>query len=141
MESWLLCSVATTDNHDDDDVEMVQLTSELKSLLNLSPEQISQIEQCSQGCLHEVQDLFTVDDCLQSIHTNQWLLDEGVDEVAGQFTSILNQSQLSKFLLWSDHNAEAIEKLDYVNVLVGQENNAPLFEFGVDEGIADGEKQ
>jgi hypothetical protein len=139
MESWLLCSLATSENHDDDD-EMVELTSELKSLLNLSPEQISQIEQCSQGCLHEVQDLFTVDDCLQSIHTNQWLLDEGVDEVAGQMTSILNQTQLSKFLLWSDHNAEAIEKLDYVNVLGGEEEkNAPLFEFGVDEGIADGD--
>jgi hypothetical protein len=140
MESWLLCSLATSDNQYDDDDEMVELTSELKSLLNLSPEQISQIEQCSQGCLHEVQDLFTVDDCLQSIHTNQWLLDEGVDEVAGQMTSILNQTQLSKFLLWSDHNAEAIEKLDYVNVLGGEEEkNAPLFEFGVDEGIADGD--
>lgn len=139
MESWLLCSLATSDNHDDDDDEMVQLTSELKSLLNLSPEQISQIEQCSQGCLHEVQDLFTIDDCLQSIHTNQWLLDEGVDEVASQMTSMLNQTQLSKFLSWSDHNAEAIEKLDYINVRGGEEKNAPLFEFGVDEGIADGD--
>ena len=64
--------------------------------------------------------------------------DEGVDEVASQFTSILNPSQLSKFLLWTDHNADAIEKLDYVNVGVGVENG-PVFEFGVDEGMDGGE--
>jgi hypothetical protein len=61
-----------------------------------------------------------------------------VDEVASQFTSILNPSQMSKFLLWTDHNADAIDKLDYVNVGVGLEN-APVFEFGVDEGMDGGD--
>ena len=122
-------------NHEE---ELTQVTSELLSILQLTPNQLSLIKQSSQGCVHEVQDLFTVDKCLQSINANQWLLDEGVDEVAGQFTSILNPTQLSKFLLWSDHNADPIEKLDFVNVLSGV-GSGPVFEFGVDEGMGDGD--
>jgi len=75
---------------------------------------------------------------LKSIHSNQWLLDEGVDGVAAQYTSVLNPAQLSKFLLWSDHNAYQIEKLNCVNVLAGVESE-PVFEFGFDEGLADGD--
>jgi len=127
MENWLLCSLANPDaavagsaaESDDGGEEMAQITSELRSLLDLAPEQLAIIEECSRGCVHEVRDLFAVDDCLRSIHSNEWLLDEGVDGVAGQLTGILNQTQLSKFLLWSDHNAESIERLDYVNVIGG----------------------
>jgi hypothetical protein len=122
-------------NHEE---ELTQVTSELLSILQLTPNQLSLIKQSSHGCVHEVQDLFTVDKCLQSINANQWLLDEGVDEIAGQFTSILNPTQLSKFLLWSDHNADPIEKLDFVNVLSGV-GSGPVFEFGVDEGMGDGD--
>ena len=146
MENWLLCSLANPDaavagsaaESDDGGEEMAQITSELRSLLDLAPEQLAIIEECSRGCVHEVRDLFTVDDCLRSIHSNEWLLDEGVDGVAGQLTGILNQTQLSKFLLWSDHNAESIERLDYVNV-IGGEGGGPPFESGVDEGLADGD--
>mmetsp|Transcript_27056 Transcript_27056/g.55232 ORF Transcript_27056/g.55232 Transcript_27056/m.55232 type:complete len:550 (+) Transcript_27056:122-1771(+) len=120
------------------DQELNELTAELQSVLQLSPDQLTRIQQSSRGCEREVQDLFTVDNCLESILSNQWLLDEGVDEVAGQFTSILNTSQLSKFLLWSDHNADAIEKLDYVNVGNGSEQG-PVFEFGIDEGLEGGD--
>jgi hypothetical protein len=86
-----------------------------------------------------VKDLYAIDDCLKSIQDNNWLLDEGVDEISSQFTSILNPAQLSKFLLWSDHNADAIEKLDYVNVGALMESGGPVFEFGIDEGFADGD--
>jgi hypothetical protein len=143
MENWLLCSLTGPDaaaaaTGSDGGEEMAQIASELQSLLDLGPEQLAQIERCSRGCVHEVRDLFTVDDCLRSIHSNDWLLDEGVDEVAGQLTGILNQTQLSKFLLWSDHNAESIERLDCVNA-IGGEGSGPLFEFGVDEGPAEGD--
>jgi hypothetical protein len=148
MENWLLCSLARPDDagggeggvHQND--EMAQIANELKSLLDLNPNQISLIEQCSGGISDEVGDLFKVDDCLNSIQSNSWLLDEGVDEVANQFTSVLNQTQLSKFLLWCDHNAESIERLDYVNALGGGGgvvDGGPPFEFGVDEGLADGD--
>lgn len=124
--------------HDSLDQELNELTAELQSVLQLSPDQLTRIQQSSRGCEREVQDLFTVDNCLESILSNEWLLDEGVDEVAGQFTGILNTSQLSKFLLWSDHNSDAIEKLDYVNVGNGAEHG-PVFEFGIDEGIEGGD--
>ena len=126
----------TTDFQKDED--LAQLTSELQSILQLTPTQLSRIHQSSHGCAREIHDLHTIDNCLQSILANEWLLDEGVDEVAGQFTSILNPTQLSKFLLWSDHNADAIEKLDYVNVGVGIESG-PVFEFGIDEGMEGGD--
>ena len=154
MENWMLSCLAdamlspsngganamenngASDNHAD--AEMNELTNELQAILQLTPDQLTRIQQSSQGCIREIQDLCTVEQCLDAILTNRWLLDEGVDEVASQFTSILNPSQLSKFLLWTDHNADAIEKLDYVNVGVGVEN-APVFEFGVDEGMDGGE--
>jgi len=155
LENWMLCTLANPNDNlmargtqsstnetpadgSNLEEELTQVTSELKSILQLTPQQQSLLEQSSLGCVHEVQDLFTVGNCLQSIHANQWLLDEGVDEIAGKFTSILNPTQLSKFLLWSDHNAEPIEKLDYANA-VTTVGNGPVFEFGVDEGLADGD--
>lgn len=143
LESWILSELANAQSSDSDtmqqnDPELDELTSELQSVLSLSPEQLSRIQKSSKGSSCEIKDLYAIDDCLKSIQDNNWLLDEGVDEISSQFTSILNPAQLSKFLLWSDHNADAIEKLDYVNVGASVENG-PVFEFGIDEGYADGE--
>jgi hypothetical protein len=156
LENWVLCTIADEASAlslegmyrcsyaetflavSNNNEEIAQISSELKSLLNLTPRQLSHINQSSFGCAHEVQDLFTVDSCLQSIQLNEWLLERGVDDVAETFTSILNPNQRSKFLLWSDHNGDPIEHLDYVNVLVG-DGNGPMFEFGVDEGLAEGD--
>lgn len=156
LENWMLSMLATSsgasiesgndqnnNNHrnaeDSNDQDLDELTSELQSILQLTPQQQTRIQQSSHGCEREVQDLLTVDNCLESILINEWLLDEGVDEVAGQFTSILNPTQLSKFLLWSDHNADSIEKLDYVNVGVDAVESGPIFEFGIDEGLDGGD--
>lgn len=143
LESWILSELANAQSSDSNamqqnDPELDQLTSELQSVLSLSPEQLSRIQKSSKGSSCEIKDLYAIDDCLKSIQDNNWLLDEGVDEISSQFTSILNPAQLSKFLLWSDHNADAIEKLDYVNVGASVENG-PVFEFGIDEGYADGD--
>lgn len=143
LESWILSELANAQSSDSNtmqqnDPELDELTSELQSVLSLSPEQLSRIQKSSKGSSCEIKDLYAIDDCLKSIQDNNWLLDEGVDEISSQFTSILNPAQLSKFLLWSDHNADAIEKLDYVNVGASVENG-PVFEFGIDEGYADGE--
>ena len=143
LESWMLSELANSQSADSsvmpqNDPELDQLTSELQSALSLSPEQLSRIQKSSKGYSCEIKDLYAIDDCLKSIQNNDWLLDEGVDEISSQFTSILNPAQLSKFLLWSDHNADAIEKLDYVNVGASTES-VPVFEFGIDEGYADGD--
>ncbi|KAL3800681.1 hypothetical protein HJC23_006143 [Cyclotella cryptica] len=96
--------------NDTTDEEMKELTTELQDILQLTPNQLTQIQQSLQGCIHEIQDLCTVEECPDAILNNRWLFDEGVDEVASQFTSIMNPLQLSKFLLWTDHNADANEK-------------------------------
>lgn len=152
LENWTLCTLANKSDSfaglnsmcsypktfSVNEVEVSQITTELTSSLRLTSKQVSLINQSSIGCSHEVKDLLTVDSCLESIHMNEWLLDKGVDEVAKLFTSILNPTQRSKFLLWSDHNAEPIENLDYVR-LQARKDSGPLFEFGVDEGLADGD--
>ncbi|KAL7445404.1 hypothetical protein ACHAXM_009802 [Skeletonema potamos] len=146
LESWILSELANLQSAEfsampQNDPELHQLTSELQSVLSLSPEQLSRIQKATDDCnpCIMVKDLYAIDDCLKSIQDNNWLLDEGVDEISSQFTSILNPAQLSKFLLWSDHNADAIEKLDYVNVGALMESGGPVFEFGIDEGFADGD--
>ena len=169
LENWILCTSFLSggsggggygNNGNVEDEEMALVASELQSLLQLTPQQVSLMEQQNhqqQGeggvgaaIMNEIQDLYSVEDCLQSIHSNMWLLDNGVEELSSQLTSILNPTQLSKFLLWSDHNAEAIEKLDFVNVVPlggggGEERGGevgiggPVFEFGVDEGLAEGD--
>ena len=143
LENLMLSSLADVDGTATGSVgggeadEFATMMNDLQSTLQLSPEQMSNIRHSSQGCVHEVEDLMTVDKCLESMGSNQWLLDEGVDEVAGQFTNLLNPSQLSKFLLWADHNADPIDKLEYVGVMPGVVANGPIFEFGVDEGLGD----
>eukprot|EP00956_Cyclotella_meneghiniana_P041701 scaffold236107_cov74-Cyclotella_meneghiniana.AAC.1 len=145
LENWMLSCLANNNNNNDDE-EMNQLTSELASILQLTPQQKADISKQTTDILQDISDLRTISSCLDAILQNEWLLDSGVDEIASQFTSILNPSQISKFLLWTDHNAESIDKLDYVNlndvVGVGNEkdiSDAPVFEFGVDEGIEGGD--
>ena len=144
LENWLLAEMvggnlsaadARSAMSGSDADELNRLTSELDSVLRLTPDQKSRIQQSSTGCVEEVNALFTVVDCLDRIHKNEWLLDTGVDDVAGQFTSILNPAQLSKFLLWADHNKDQIDQLDYLNVPPGGPASEPIFEFGIDEGL------
>jgi len=42
---------------------------------------------------------------------------------------------MSKFLLWVDHNSEAIDQLDFVNAPSESAlpSNAPFFAFGIDD--------
>lgn len=62
-------------------------------------------------------------------------MNNGIEECMNQFTSIMNPTQLSKFMLWADHNAEAIDQLDYVNAppANAQPSNSPIFMFGIDD--------
>ena len=47
----------------------------------------------------------------------------------------MNPTQMSKFMLWADHNAEAIDQLDYVNAppANAQPASSPTFVFGIDD--------
>jgi hypothetical protein len=135
--SWLAANQLQLQQ--DDDEEALAMAQELQELLQLTPEQCEQLHSAaSVGLDEEVQALDTVKSSLQAMKDNDWLVNEGVTQITDQFTSILHTNQLSKFLLWTDANAENIEQLDYVHVHVAPTPNSPIFSFGVDDYHASG---
>lgn len=129
MEQEFLALVASEGSEDD------EMARELQEILQLSDDQKSQLCQSSQGLDKEVEALETVAASLQAMHDNEWLVNDGVHKMTDQFTSILHKNQQSKFLLWTDANAEAIDQLDHVQVQPLQ--SAPIFTFGVETGPTD----
>jgi hypothetical protein len=106
------------------------LSRELQDMLQLTDSQKQELSNASKGIDKEVEALETVSASLQAMQENEWLLNEGVQNITDQFTSILHKNQLSKFLLWADTNVEAIDQLDHVQVQPLQ--TAPIFSFGVE---------
>ncbi len=114
----------------DNSEEDLQMISELQEILQLSDDQKAKLRESSKGLDREVEALETVSASLEAIQQNNWLLNEGVQEITDQFTSILHKNQQSKLLLWTDANAEAVDQLDLVQVQPLQ--SAPIFSFGVE---------
>lgn len=116
--------------------EVDALAAELNSVLQLTPEQTKQLQSATEGMEEERRAVQVVDTSLSALLTNEWLMNTGIQECTDQFTSILNPTQLSKFLLWSDANSESIDQLDYVNAppANAQPGPAPMFLFGMEEG-------
>lgn len=112
-----------------------ELSKELQEVLQLSDTQKQHLRASSQGLDKEIEALETVASSLQAMLDNEWLLNEGVQNIVDQFTSILHKNQLSKFLLWTDTNVEAIDQLDHVQVQPLQ--GAPIFTFGVETSPVD----
>ncbi|CAJ1953258.1 unnamed protein product [Cylindrotheca closterium] len=117
--------------------EQDELSQELEGILQLSDDQKEQLRLSAKGLENEIEALETVISSLQTMLENKWLLNEGVQSIVDQFTSILHKNQVSKFLLWTDTNMEAIDQLDHVNVQPLQD--APVFTFGVESAAADEE--
>ena len=114
----------------DNNEEDMQMIRELQEILQLTDDQKAQLQESSKGLDREVEALETVAASLEAIQQNDWLLNEGVQEITDQFTSILHKNQQSKLLLWTDANAEAVDQLDLVQVQPLQA--APIFSFGVE---------
>jgi len=95
-------------------------------------------EQATETSYQELEAIETVDMCLEAMLNNGWIMNHPVEECTQQFMSILNPGQLSKFLLWTDHNSEAIDQLDYVNAPSSSEPPAqsPTFVFGADNEVS-----
>jgi hypothetical protein len=119
--------------HDND--EMDSLTAELKEILDLTLEQKEKLRNSTQGIEEERRAIAVVDESLLALMSNTWLLNNGIEQCTDQFLEILNPTQVSKFLLWADHNSEAIDQLDYVNAPPANSapSASPTFVFGVDE--------
>lgn len=131
LEQECLALVASEENTDD------EMAKELQEILQLTDEQKQGIRASTQGLDQEVEALETIAASLQAMQENGWLLNEGVQGITEQFTSILHKNQLSKFLLWTDANVEAIDQLDHVQVQPLQ--GAPMFTFGVETTPGDDE--
>jgi hypothetical protein len=142
LENMVLGWIASQQQNENDGIkeeenneEEEMLAKELNEILKLTPEQRVQLERATEGTQEERMAVETVDTCLRTMMENEWLVAQGVQDMTDQlFTSILNPSQVSKFLLWTDTNAEAIDQLDYVHapppdVMV----NAPTFCFGMED--------
>lgn len=114
--------------------EEEKLAMELNKILNLTPEQKEELKKVTETSHDEVKAIDTVDMCLEAMLNNSWIMNHPVEECTQQFMSILNPGQMSKFLLWTDHNSEAIDQLDYVNApaATAPPAQSPTFVFGTD---------
>lgn len=130
VEQEYLAMVANMEENCDDEI-----ARELQELLQLTDDQKTELRESSKGLDTEVKALETVTASLRAMQENDWLLNEGVQKITDQFTSILHKNQQSKFLLWTDANAEAIDQLDHVQVQPLQ--SAPIFIFGVETAPVD----
>lgn len=125
----MLASGASTERGESIE-EDISMLSELQEILQLSEDQKVKLQESSKGLDREVEALETVSASLEAMQKNDWLLNEGVQKITDQFTSILHKNQQSKLLLWTDANAEAVDQLDLVHVQPLQ--SAPMFSFGVE---------
>jgi hypothetical protein len=99
---------------------------ELDSILNLTEEQKESLARATSGLDEEVQAMETLEASLQVSLENP-----GMETLTSQFMGIFHANQISKFLLWTDANAEAIDQLDYCHA--GPPATAPTFSFGMDD--------
>ena len=122
----------------DTNVELDDLALELNRVLELTPDQKNQLRSSSAGMEEERQAIEVIDQSLTALMSNSWLMNVGIEECTEKFTNILNPTQMSKFLLWADHNSEAIDQLDYVNAPPGNAppSASPTFAFGIEEANA-----
>ena len=120
-----------------DDEEVAQMAQELNEVLGLTDEQKNQLRSASSGLSEEMIAMDTVYSSLTMMKENEWLVNQGVQDITDQFTSILHKNQMSKFLLWADANVEAIDQLDHVHAApkTAPHPQGPIFTFGVENTI------
>jgi hypothetical protein len=129
-----LLAAASSSEHKDEDPELAEMARELNQVLGLSDDQKAQLQENSRGLDEEMTALETVFSSLVMMKENEWLLNQGVQDITDQLTSILHKNQMSKFLLWADANVEAIDQLDHVHAAPKSDEHpqGPLFVFGVE---------
>lgn len=104
---------------------------DLAEMLQLTDTQCQQLVHESTSWEDEWNALQTVKLSLQAMRDNHWLWNEGCTALTDQFLQILHKNQISKFLVWTDHNAEMIDELDSVHAK-HTVADSPIFQFGID---------
>jgi hypothetical protein len=131
QEQYVLQQVAQLTLNGDVDGTNWNEWKDLKDIMQLSPDQCQKIINQHAGWDNEWQALQTVKSSLIAMKDNNWLWNEGCASITDQFMSILHSNQISKLLLWADHNSEAIEELDSVHAM-NIVSDTPIFQFGMD---------
>lgn len=126
LEQQMLKEIVTSTDTDD------AMLQELKEVLELTPQQIDSLQQATSGLDQEVEAMETLESCLNAMKSEGYLKNDSIQNMTQQFMGIFHSNQVSKFLLWADNNAEALEQLDYCHA-VSTPANAPLFQFGMDD--------
>lgn len=126
-EQQMLLSVV--ENPDD------EMSQELQSILQLTDDQKENIRNSCQGLEQEVEAMETFLQCLDAMAKKDWLCNDGVQQISTQFMGILHANQVSKFLIWTDANAEALDSLEYCHAPPANAPPAggPIFCFGMDD--------
>ncbi|GAX28240.1 hypothetical protein FisN_27Hh110 [Fistulifera solaris] len=131
QEQYALYEVATSDSTE---------FEELASILELTSSQRNEIRAQATGWMQEWQALQTVEDSLINMQENEWLSKNGVPEMVEELYALFNKNQLTKFLIWTDVNREAIDLVNIVNAVsnMGIEHDGPVFQFGVENNCDEG---
>ena len=129
-EQYVLCQLIHSSSSNKEDRD------DLKQMLQLTSEQMQQLASQAIGWNEEYAALQTVKAALTDLKNQSWLWNEGCNSIKSQFLNILHKNQVSKFLLWCDHNTEAIDELDFVHAPEAVPTG-PVFSFGADasEGV------
>ncbi len=131
QEQYSLYEVATNDSLE---------FEELASILELTPSQRNEIREQANGWMTEWQALQTVEDSLISMQENEWLSKNGVPDIVEELYSLFNKNQLTKFLIWTDVNRDAVDLVNMVNAVSNTsiEHDGPVFQFGVENNCDEG---
>ena len=135
LENLALAWLSEAEHEESESADEMELAQELNQVLGLSNDQKSQLKSLNEGINEEMNAINVVDASLSALMSNTWLMNSGIETCTEQFTNILNPTQMSKFLLWVDHNAEIIDQLDYVNApsAADHPDTTQKFAFGIDE--------
>merc|ERR1712176_1232295 len=138
---WLTQMQQQSDEYSTDVTqEEKDMQTELEEILQLSDKQRTQLSHASEGAHNDYSSITTIQSCLNSLLENEYLVKSELEDVYIEpFMSIFHPSQISKFLLWCDHNSEAIDQLDFVTAPQEYDTDVgPKFVFGIEEAGVNG---
>jgi hypothetical protein len=126
MEQVVLKELLLQDNDNHHHHTSQSQWQDLEAILELSQEQKSSLSAALQGLEDDVA-------AMETLHTalSVSLENPNLETLTSSFMNIFHANQISKFLLWTDANAEAIDQLDYCHA--GPPQSHPMFSFGMDD--------
>ena len=102
-------------------------------VLELSDEQKRYLVEQARTWQDEWDALQTTKEMLQALQEHEWLWkNNGIQEAAEPFKSLLSKQQRTKWYIWADANGDALDEL-YVAEPQHNNSDGPLFQFGTED--------